>query len=290
MGGLGNQMFQYAFARSLSLNLKTELKLDDTLLLDRRAENIIIRDFSLSVFNIEENFASEKEIIYYNGYNTDKLHHKILNKLSQGRRRKNLVVQQYFHFNPESLNIGDNICLVGSWQSFKYFEANQNVIHRDFSFKKQLFGKTKILADKISAENSVCINVRRGDYVTHPVYSKTLGFVGLDYYVRSVDLIKKKLQEPIFYIFSDDLVWCKQNLSFEKDIVFVEHDMAGEKFSEYLHLMTLCKHSIIPNSTFGWWGAWLNKNPEKIVIAPKIWYRDKSFNTKDLLPNNWIKL
>lgn len=290
MGGLGNQMFQYALGRNLSLKLNTSLKLDLTLLKNNNVENAILRDYDLKIFNIQENFATEKEIEYYNGKITNNYFLKGINKIKKKIQGHNLILQKFYHFDPEILKLSDNKCLVGSWQSYKYFVENSDIIKEDFKFKNELKGKSLEIAQEIYGSNSICLNVRRGDYVTHPIYSKTLGFVGLEYYQKSIDYIKTKIKDPKIYIFSDEIEWCKENLKLEIPFYIVGHEYKGEKFSQYLQLMTLCKHFIIPNSTFAWWAAWLSNNQDKIIIAPKIWYKDESYNTKDLLPDNWIKI
>ena len=112
----------------------------------------------------------------------------------------------------------------------------------------------------------------------------------MEYYIKAIEHIDKEVNNPVYYIFSDDIEWCKNNFSFLKNAVFVSHEYAGEKFSSYLYLMIQCKHYIIPNSTFAWWAAWLNNEQNKIVIAPNKWYTSYNFELKDLIPSTWITL
>jgi hypothetical protein len=112
----------------------------------------------------------------------------------------------------------------------------------------------------------------------------------MDYFSQAVEIIVSRVISPVFFVFSDDINWCHQNIRINYPLHIISHEYAGEKFADYLKLMTLCKHYIIPNSTFAWWGAWLNPDPEKIVIAPKQWFKDSTMNSKDLVPDRWIKI
>ena len=151
------------------------------------------------------------------------------------------------------------------------------------------------LAERIRSAESVCVNVRRGDYVSSPSSIEFLGFVGTEYYSESIKIIYARVTNPTVFVFSDEIEWCIDNLRFDCPTTFVGHEYAGEKFRDYLYLMSLCKHFIIPNSTFGWWGAWLS-NSKGIVVAPKKWFNaTKWFNgtdldTSDLIPAGWIRL
>ncbi|MBI3482318.1 MAG: alpha-1,2-fucosyltransferase, partial [Bacteroidetes bacterium] len=149
--------------------------------------------------------------------------------------------------------------------------------------------------------DSVAIHVRRGDYVANPVYQSFFGALPLTYYQVAVSEMKSKVANPKFFIFSDDVSWCQQNFAFIPDAKFIAHK-ASVKASEDLVLMSTCRHQIIANSTYSWWGAWLNTNVGKVVIAPKQWfantfsdspqppYASRYYNTKDLLPESWIRL
>jgi hypothetical protein len=134
---------------------------------------------------------------------------------------------------------------------------------------------------------SVAVHVRRGDYVSNEAASKTHGLTGVDYYRAAVEQISKKVVRPNLYVFSDDPNWCKDNLAFKQATTYVAHNSDG---AEDLRLMRLCRHNIIANSSFSWWGAWLNENPAKQVIAPQTWFADSIHNTKDLIPSTWQKI
>ena len=135
-------------------------------------------------------------------------------------------------------------------------------------------------------------NVRRTDFVHNPNSSLFHGFVGLEYYDRAVAHIAKNISRPVFFVFSDDIQWCQDHIHLEHPTHIVSHQFAGNKFGAYFKLMSMCKDFIIPNSSFGWWAAWLCTNREKQIIAPKRWYLDPVLNdqTSDLIPSGWLRM
>lgn len=290
IGGLGNQMFQYALGRHLAIKYNTVLKLDTSYLLDRRPrKDMVFRDYDLSIFNIEEKIATESEVVSYTRQYKS-YWRALIFSLFEKISKPNVVREQSPHFESKILESGQSAYLIGFWQSEKYFKDIESTIRSDFTFKEKLNSRCNSLALTIQSTNAVCLNVRRTDYVTNPLSSKYLGFIGLDYIYQAVNLIAENVHQPEFFIFSDDLEWCKENIRLDYTCTIVSHEYAGEKFADYLHLMTLCKHFIIPNSTFAWWAAWLSTNTDKIIIAPKNWVKESSRYNKDLLPEKWIQL
>lgn len=295
-GGLGNQMFQYAMGRQLQTSNNDKLFIDLSFLLDRTPrEDFVYRDYDLGIFKLQARFTILSKLIALTGYNQK------ISKIGDALRELKqfpllggfkLCQESSLAFDEEKIKMRGNLYIIGAWQSEKYFKAIENTIRNDFSFKSVLSGKTKIISEEISAANSVCVNIRRGDFVNSLGGQKTHGFIGLEYYKNALSLIKRGVPNPVVYIFSDDIEWCEKNISFEIPFKFIGNEYAGYKFSDYLQLMTTCKHFIIPNSSFAWWAAWLNDNPDKIVIAPKQWFADDKLNeqTKDLVPEKWIRL
>lgn len=283
MGGMGNQMFQYAAGRRLATKHKTVLKFDLSFLLDRTPrENFTYRDYDLDVFNIQENFANACEL------NNFAPHDKSLIATIKRKLKQNVIIKEpNLHFFYDILlSAPNNSYLEGYWQSEKYFFDIENVIRKEFTLRFDFDSETKKIADKIKSSNAICLNVRRGDFVNNNFH----GACDLEFYFKSIEYISDKVSKPHFFIFSDDIDWCINNLKINFPYSIVTHLYAGKKFEYYLKLMTLCKHYIIPNSTFGWWGAWLNQNPEKIVIAPIKWYKNISDSSNDLIPKDWIRL
>jgi hypothetical protein len=288
MGGLGNQMFQYAFGRTVSLHYKTELALDPTLLNDRSMPNEIAthRAFDLDIFkNLKYRLATQKEIFLFNGDANASISQKAARKLNTLVSPKKLTIQKN---NELDVEMSDDTCYVGRWQSYKFFEEKENVIKEDFQIEKPVVAGIDKLAEQIRNCNSVCVHVRRTDLVSSTLYSKTIGALDLNYYKRSMDVITQNEKDPVYFVFSDDIEWCKQHIKSNNPLYFVENTLAGEKAEGHLYLMTQCKHFIISNSTFAWWGAFLSENKFKNVIYPNQWFKDAALKNPYMSPKEWI--
>lgn len=287
-GGMGNQMFQYALGRSLSIKNKVPLGLDLTFLLDRTPmpSYFTFRDYQLDCFNIQAKIVSKKDIPFlYRKHNfgifmryIDYIRRRFIS--FPGKEKIDLC------FDKDILNLGPDIYLEGWWQSYKYFSANENIIRKDFTFNKNFPENISKLKSEIESKNSLCMHIRRGDYVGNKVHE----VVNLDYYIKGLKIIKNKVNIDSIYIYSDDIEWCRQNIRFDYPTIFVGPEYVGAKDEGHLALMSACKHFIISNSSFSWWGAWLSDYKGKIVIAPKYWFSDKSINSDDLIPSDWIRI
>jgi hypothetical protein len=264
MGGMGNQMFQYAFGKRISLQTGRELILDLSFL-NRRdlGPNFVYRNYDLDIFNLSK--------------------HKIVDKFDENYE---LIVDD-FDFKSKDLtpidniiekclnNKSENIYLDGYWSSPKYFS---NSINSEFSFQDPIINESTSLLQDILSSNSVLLNIRRTDFLNgnfHGVFEK-------DYILNSINKLNKTEDNLKFFIFSDDIQWCQDNLFDIPNSVIVDYTHKGDKFSNYLQLMTNCKHFIIPNSTFAWWAAYLSQNQNKKVIHPEIWLKELN-STCDLL-------
>lgn len=179
----------------------------------------------------------------------------------------------------EELPFIENVKFFGFFQSYKYFEHCEGKIRELFQFNDTI--KNKINAKYRLGVNTCSIHVRRGDYVGN-VFHEVCHF---EYYKDAIIAMKERTSIDLFVVFSDDIAWCKENFIGE-EFLFVENNSDIED----IYLMSICSHNIICNSTFSWWGAWLNANPEKVVIAPEQWFGDVSRGVEDLLPEKWIKL
>ncbi|MFH0972649.1 MAG: alpha-1,2-fucosyltransferase, partial [Patescibacteria group bacterium] len=186
----------------------------------------------------------------------------------------------------EILKLKDDIFLDGYWQTEKYFKDIEDIIRSEFTLKTEYSNLNPELIAKISSCNSVSMHIRRGDYITNQNTNEFHGICFLDYYKKAINLIAEKFPNPTIFIFSDDLKWCKENIKIKYPIVFVK----GNKNYEDLIMMSKCSHNIIANSSFSWWGAWLNNNPNKIVIAPQKWLNNPNINYSDIIPSTWIKI
>lgn len=265
IGGLGNQMFQYGVGRRAALANNTELKLDITGY--EKQEGITPRRYTLNIFSIQADIAYDEEI----------------NKL-KGKNRGLLSL-----FYKKILKNNSNNYLEGYWQSEKYFKDIEKIIRKEFTFKHKPGVINQKMVDRIKNCNSVSIHIRRGDYIVDKKTNQVHGICDSDYYRRAIEYVTGKIKNPHFFIFSDDPAWAKQNFYPKFPCTYVSHN-TGKKDYEDMRLMSLCKHNIIANSSFSWWGTWLNENKNKIVIAPKKWFCDKSIDTKDLIPKDWIKI
>lgn len=269
MGGTGNQMFQYAFARNLSLKYNKTLKLDLSFLKNKNMGlNFVYRDYSLNIFNIYEDFDINKIDFIKINETCFEYTQNISDLISQ--------------------NLEANFLLNGYWQTPKYFKEFETQIRKDFTFRNEIENSesyTKEMLNEIKSKNSVLLNIRRTDYLNTNYH----GVMGKEYIDEAIRIIESKIKDPKYFLFSDDLDWCRENIKLP-NMTIVDHSYKGDRFSYYLQLMKNCKHFIIPNSSFAWWAAWLNENENKIVISPKQWFTDININTTDLIPNYWIRI
>jgi len=290
-GGLGNQMFQYALGRELQRRNGGQLALDLTLLLDRfPRRGVIFREYNLDIFLVQPRFTLLSRLarrlpiplLYLRGASA-------LARLEDwaGFHR---YIQGTVDFREEVLEARGNVYLDGHWQSPKYFAGSEAILRREFQVKKPLSPAGERLAAQMASTDSICVNVRRTDYVTIQASIDVHGFVGEDYYGRGIELIAPRLKNPHIFVMSDDLEWCRGNLRFEYPTTILGPEYKGYKFGEELTLMSRCKHFLIPNSTFAWWAAWLSRSQDKTVVCPKDWFRDSKFDSSDLIPPEWIRI
>jgi hypothetical protein len=280
-GGIGNQMFQYAFGRSISIDKKQILKLDLT-----SFEHYNLRSFLLDKYKLQLNIVSKDEIGKFNLNNRYKRY--IFKKFS---KIFPLITRIHFENNEFAFNShvhkSNAEYYIGYWQSFKYFENIREILLVEFSLKSPLDQQNRHILSKIQNCNSVSIHIRRGDYVSISRQSKGHALIPLSYYINAVKIIITKVKNPHFFIFSDDILWVRDNLKLQFNVDYI--DFNNDYPERDINLMKNCKHNIIANSSFSWWGAWLNENKEKIVIAPKKWMNNLE-SSKDLIEPNWIKL
>lgn len=286
IGGLGNQMFQYAAGRCLAHKYRTELKLDI-----RDFKNYTLRNYDLNGFSIIENFATSSELsrILFPSDRCDvKFFKRVIWSVSRIRPVEYIKETEY-SFQQNFFKLPDNIYLDGYWQSEKYFLDIENIIRNEFSVVNPLTSTSQDLAERIRNCEAVSLHVRRGDYVSDPKTNSVHGVCGVDYYSNAINMIRERIENPCFFIFSDDSEWARSNIKPDAPTTYVKHNDYSRDYED-MCLMSMCKHNIIANSSFSWWGAWLNENPEKIVIAPKKWFNSKNMDTQDLLPDKWHKL
>ena len=282
IGGLGNQLFQYAAGRALALTNDCKLKLDIS-----EFKDYTLRSYELMRLNINAELADPRDVSLLVGSKAWVA--QTMRRKFKWRRNTHFVERKDYSFDSAFFKLAQPVYLEGFWQSYKYFECHALPIRRELTFNSSLAGKNAELADLISRTNSISIHIRRGDYVSKPENAKILRSVGIDYYNQAIYRVRNQIAKPVIFAFSDDLGWVKDNIDLGENTVFVSHNSGMSSFED-MRLMSLCKHNIIANSSFSWWGAWLNTNPEKVVIAPKRWLNIDSLSTEDLIPNTWIRI
>lgn len=287
-GGLGNQMFQYAAGRALALRSGVPLKLDIYDLCDRSPlPNFVHRDCDLGLLMAPLDFASLADL----GKAYEKPN-SLLTRLTlrhrRERKRKNKFVENQQQFLPELVGAKRrHAYLAGHWQDERYFKDHRDVIVRDFAMRGE---HVSDFEQPILDSQSVCLHVRRTDFVNMSVERESRTQCGEEYYRQAIDVIAEKHKDLRIFGFSDDVEWCENNLDLQHPVTWIPQSEAGVKGGTHFWLMRQCKHFIIPNSTFAWWAAWLAENADKMVVCPKQWYNDPMQQSEGLLPDDWIQL
>lgn len=288
-GGLGNQLFQYAAGRSLAIRHGVELVIDTSAFKDLNGNGEdIFRPFGLQHFSPVARIANAADLTPFQRSKWSKAFDLLC--ISLGITRKGMYFREpYFHYFKNWKKLPDGVYLDGYWQSEKYFETIRSFLLKELSMPNSLSVATVDTAQNIRSSNSVSIHVRRGDYLSIPKNKELYAVCGIEYYNQAIQQVKSFVNDPVFFVFSDDPNWCRENLKLQDLVVVVDHNVGDNSYQD-LYLMSLCKHNIIANSSFSWWGAWLNDHPEKKVFAPKVWFNHATKDTNDLIPSTWIKL
>jgi hypothetical protein len=289
MGGLGNQMFQYATGRALALRREAELKLDVSGFAAAVGGHTK-RRYELGSFSIHGSVASDGDIARCGCAGTLRFD-RVLRWLRIGKADDTWPIysEPHFQFDPAVRELPVPVCLHGYWQSERYFADIAGVLRQEFTAREPSDRKNEALAAAIDAANAVSLHVRRGDYVDNPTTHRYHGTCSLEYYRRAVDHIAARAGRPHLFVFSDDLQWTRANLRFAAPTTFVGANSPDCGYRDML-LMARCRHHIIANSSFSWWGAWLNPSRDKIVVAPQDWFGASRNDTRDLAPPTWVRL
>jgi len=284
--GLGNQLFEYAYARALSLEYNEPIiiypKTALMLLVKLRFPKIGKTSYQLKYFNITPCEMQNPIISFIESI--PPVIHACLHRLKQEDDKKmtdlflkmtakgkhyyaDTATGRYFahcHTDKKIKHVH------GNWVSAKYFDHYSETIRNELRVNTPLFGQNQLTIEEMQSCNSVAVHFRRGDYVNEKKYNTDLNICSTDYYKRGMRYIAEHTLNPVFYIFSNDISWIKKNVIFEYPVKYMEYNNPAH---EDLRLMYNCKHFIIPNSTFSWWGSYLSDNPDKITIAPSYWSR-----------------
>ena len=287
-GGIGNQMFQYAAARRVAWVNNTRLFLD--LSWFQESGWWTRRKYELDAFRIVGDAVSSDDLKAFKSKRQNAFFRRLplILKKRIFHTHQTHIIEKSYDFDLDILNLCDNVYLEGHWQSEKYFSDIESVIRREFSFRDDPSGPIRRILEHIASCEAVSVHIRRGDYVTLPEANTFHGLCPSAYYRSAVDQISRQVGNPVFFVFSDDIVWARENLSLGFETHFMDHN-GPERGDEDLRLMSACRHHIIANSSFSWWGAWLCSNPQKIVCAPRKWF-NRDIDTPDNLPASWIRL
>ena len=290
-GGIGNQLFQYSAARSIADKINCDLKIDLRWFYSKRnleSSNLPERSNSLIHFNNARFFSSSDypNMIYEKDRNY--IRHKIQKIFGYP---KNIFVEKTFPFYDSSIKkVSKGMYLIGEFQSERYFKTNEKKLREDLKFTTPLNdANLEIKSQILELKNSVSIHIRRGDYLK-PSINKRLATCTMEYYQNAANYISNNVSSSLhFFIFSNDPEWVKKYVNLDYKFTIV--DINDEDFGHFdLVLQSLCSHNIIANSTMSWWAAWLNSNPDKIVVTPNKWYNSKRRKNPDIYQDHWVRL
>lgn len=287
-GGLSNQMFQYAAARRLAAQHETEVLIDASWY-DHIPPGATVRRYELDRLCITGEMASAWDVIGTDGVRNTSLSRVPVALFRKLKPKFAFVSESSFEFDASILELPDNVCLFGYWVSERYFQDAADIIRQEFRFRDPPSGRNAEISERLANLESVAVHVRRGDYVADARVNSIHGVCGPDYYEKAAALVGERVDNPHFFVFSDDLDWAAQNLRLGDRVTYVREN-SGARSYEDLRLMTCAHHNIIANSGFSWWGAWLNANRDKVVVAPSRWMNDPSIDTSDVLPTSWVAI
>lgn len=276
-GGLGNQLFQYAAAKNIGLKFTHEVFIDKSWY-DNIPNSNTKRIYLLDKFNVNERYSNIS-----NG--------TFISKVSPFIYSKGKLLWSINERNFNKISNNGHYILNDYWQSTDYFIENNQYILNSLKVNYLYDYSIKVLLEEIKKNNSVAIHVRRGDYLTNKSAALKHGVCSLEYYRLAIKTINSFVKNPCFYIFSDEISWAKENFKFIDNKYFIDDDYQDTPITDFL-LMSNCKHHIIANSSFSWWGAWIawssnTSGSKNIVIAPKKWFLDGE-TKKNLFPGDWM--
>lgn len=280
-GGLGNQIFQYAAGRALSLRLGAPLKLDTSWFTGQKN-----RTFALDPFAIAGETCTSRSLTphWFKPFES-----KVSRRLFTSRMGAKIFREPHFHFSASFEDISSPIFLEGYWQSPRYFQEATAHIQNDLEILGTVPSPCQAMLEAIQSSQSICMHVRRGDYVSSAITAKTHGTCSQDYYIQGITSLIKDMVSPRCFVFSDDPEWVRENVTLPCSMTVVDIN-SGDEAHWDLFLMSACDHFLIANSSLSWWGAWLGRNINKRVIAPRNWFLDSDKDTRDLIPQKWERI
>jgi hypothetical protein len=286
IGGLGNQMFQYAAARALADRTGSEVVLDVS-----DFASYTVHRYALDAMRIRAQVRGAPAVTAVPQARPFARKAKALWRRLVPARAQAVPTyrERSFAFDPGVASQRPPVQLEGYWQSEKYFRDAADAIRADFTLGTEPDAANRAMLERMQGTCAVSLHVRRGDYVTNPTAAAFHGSCSPDYYRQAVDHIAGRCGPLTLFVFSDDQEWVRQNMQFAHPTVHVDCN-PPERGAWDMHLMKHCHHHVVANSSFSWWGAWLNPSPDKIVVAPGRWFTDGTIDTSDLIPPAWVRI
>lgn len=290
-GGLGNQLYQYAFVEALRRrNPRHLIKVDFSWFSLNTTRKLDLRHFRLWP-TLEEAELGEIRRVFWPARSGVS---RIVGYFQERVGEKKIVIEEKPGFFPDLLRVNEARYFEGYWQSYKYFEPFFNEIQSNFEiYESSISNKILELGRRVLKTKSVAIHVRRGDYASDPLALKFHGLCSLEYFLTAIELMNDLIPDAEFFVFSDDPHWVTDNLKLSAQIHLVSGNMS-QSVIEDLYLMQRCHSFILSNSTLSWWAAWFStqshQNAKSFVIAPREWFRGISFQIDDILPPSWIRI
>ena len=291
-GGLGNQMFQYATARALAARRRTELVLDSSWI-DGGGGSVTgeLRRYELGCFELDAPLVPVERVARLPRSRAARLRRL----LPRGGRPvlHEMVEPPFGRPLPALLDAPDDSYLRGYWQNTTYFEHAEPLLRRDFTFRPAIVERSADVAAAISTSPrpTASVHVRRSDYVADPGVRERMGPLEPEYYRRALAAVAERAGRVRTFVFTDDPEWCESHLERDADADILGATRAeGDTWASFMHLMTLCDHHVLANSSFGWWGAWLDPRADKIVVAPEPWLQDPRWDNSRRLPESWLRV
>lgn len=289
MGGMGNQMFQYAAARALSLRLGRDLCYDLSYLC--HAAEGTVRRFELDHFRCQGKPLDGLANLRFGSRSGAPLHHRLLARLISSIQPHRLYEEPSIMFDPAAQSLPDNTVLTGRFQSPHYFDGFEATLREDFRLATDLSAEGQALITAVRQRTSIGVHVRRTDYVDSAAYRNVIQALPLEYYQKALDQIRSEIgKDATIYVISDDIAWCRSQPTFSQCDEFVDLSYTPHPHIEEFAVLSSCQHFVISNSTFAWWAAWLAPDRNKTVIAPTRWSHNPDFDSVDRIPAEWIKI
>ena len=297
LGGLGNQMFQYAAARAVALRCNAPLILDASWLSGETERHFDLRPFRIRT---ERPFALWPFRINVGILKSDPPHSRwavafehfagrLNRRFGTHKRGAPIFRERPFQYDCRVQSLRAPVYMYGYFQSGKYFADWTDIISDDFQISDPPRPEAQALLDHIKASDAICMHVRRGDYVTDPAVNAFHGLCSIDYYHRGLRDVANNLARPECFVFSDDPAWVRENLMLDVPTTIVNIHGPHEAHED-LRLMAACHSYVIANSSMSWWGAWLGRRAGKRVVAPRQWFKASSRDARDLIPDDWVRL